>query len=328
MSLYQTTCGILIEMKAAATTVRCIKDAASQIIITTNSITNLSLPTAISGGNITSDGGKEILSRGICWSIAPNPNLALSTQTLDGFGLGCFTSHLNGLTGNTRYYVRAFATTLSDTVYGNELTFTTNYCGSTITVNHVAGPVAPFTKTITYGTVDSIPGEPNKCWISQNLGADHQATAVNDASEASAGWYWKYNEKQGYNHNGITTTPNWIDFELIGDYTDWQPANDPCSAELSNGWRLPTKTEWMNVETGGGWNNWDGPWNSGLRLHAAGFIGGKVLAERGISGNYASSRQEGLDHYYYWKLSFNSSYSWVEKGLQKIGFTIRCIRDY
>ena len=57
-------------------------------------------------------------------------------------------------------------------------------CGNTLPVNHVAGSVAPVDKTVTYGTVTNIPGETSKCWITSNLGADHQATAVNDATEA------------------------------------------------------------------------------------------------------------------------------------------------
>ncbi len=68
-------------------------------------------------------------------------------------------------------------------------------CGDSITVNHTAGVVAPVSKTVTYHTVTNIPGELSKCWINSNLGADHQAIAVNDAAEASAGWYWQFNRK-------------------------------------------------------------------------------------------------------------------------------------
>ena len=94
------------------------------------------------------------------------------------------------------------------------LTQTTWACGTcgSITINHVAGTVAPVTKTVTYGTVTNIPGEPAKCWITRNLGASQQATAVNDNTEPSAGWYWQFNKKQGYKHDGTTRTPSttWI----------------------------------------------------------------------------------------------------------------------
>ncbi len=59
-----------------------------------------------------------------------------------------------------------------------QATLSCSLCGSSITINHVAGTVAPVNKTVTYGTVTNIPGETSKCWITSNLGADHQATAV------------------------------------------------------------------------------------------------------------------------------------------------------
>jgi hypothetical protein len=65
------------------------------------------------------------------------------------------------------------------------------YCDDPITISHVAANgVAPVDKSVTYGTVTNIPGEPSKCWITSNLGSDHQALAIDDPTEASAGWYW------------------------------------------------------------------------------------------------------------------------------------------
>ena len=60
-------------------------------------------------------------------------------------------------------------------------------CGQPIAINHTAGPVAAVNKPVSYGTVVNIPGETGKCWITQNLGSDHQATSASDATEASAG---------------------------------------------------------------------------------------------------------------------------------------------
>jgi len=98
-------------------------------------------------------------------------------------------------------------------------------CGdSSITINHVAGTVAPVNKTVTYGTVTNIPGETSKCWITSNLGAEHQADSVNDATEASAGWYWQFNRKQGYKHDGTTRTPNTTWISSISESSDWTAA--------------------------------------------------------------------------------------------------------
>ncbi|MCX6305447.1 MAG: hypothetical protein NT040_10805 [Bacteroidetes bacterium] len=201
-------------------------------------------------------------------------------------------------------------------------------CGSSITINHViSGGAAPVDKTVTYGTVNNITGEPIKCWITSNLGADHQATALNDATEASAGWYWQFNRKQGYKHDGTIRTPNntWI-FSISENFS-WQATNDPCNIEFGTIWRIPTYTEWDNVDNTGGWTNWNGPWESGLKLHAAGYLlhSNGVLNERGTGGYYWSSRQ--IDATYGWGLGFSSGSSSVNNGYKPFGFSVRCVRD-
>jgi uncharacterized protein (TIGR02145 family) len=92
----------------------------------TVAITNISSNTATSGGNITSDLGAAITSRGVCWSLVPNPTIA-DSKTTDGSGTGAFTSSLTGISGNHTYYIRAYATNSVGTAYGPELTFTTLY---------------------------------------------------------------------------------------------------------------------------------------------------------------------------------------------------------
>jgi hypothetical protein len=94
--------------------------------LTTTAATSITATTAISGGNITNIGGSSITVFGICWSTAPNPTTALSTKTIYvAGGLGIFTSNLTGLTTGTVYYVRAYATNLAGTAYGNQISFTT-----------------------------------------------------------------------------------------------------------------------------------------------------------------------------------------------------------
>jgi len=199
-------------------------------------------------------------------------------------------------------------------------------CGSALTINHVAGAVAPVSKTVTYGIVTNIPGEPTKCWLASNLGADHQATSVDDTTETSAGWHWQFNKKQGYKYDGTTRTPNTAWNNDITDTTNWLPINDPCTIELGSGWRLPTSTEWSNVDASGNWNNWNGPWNSSLKLHAAGHLSeGGSLSYRGFVGSYWSSTQ--IDSYYGWDLSCDWRYSGLSNHYMVYGFSVRCLRD-
>jgi hypothetical protein len=91
--------------------------------LTTTTATSITNTTAASGGNITDDGGEAITARGVCWSTSPNPVLS-GSHTSDGTGAGVFTSNITGLTANTVYYVRAYATNSVGTAYGNEITFT------------------------------------------------------------------------------------------------------------------------------------------------------------------------------------------------------------
>jgi len=94
-------------------------------VLTTASITSIGDTSASGGGNITSDGGAAITVRGVCWSTTPGPTTALGTKTADGTGSGTFTSSVTGLTENTEYFIRAYATNSVGTAYGNELNFTT-----------------------------------------------------------------------------------------------------------------------------------------------------------------------------------------------------------
>jgi uncharacterized protein (TIGR02145 family) len=93
-------------------------------VLTTTLISNRTATTVTTGGNITSDGGASITSRGVCWSATPNPTI-LNNKTSDGTGTGAFTSSITGLTPGMSYYVRAYATNSSGTAYGDELTFST-----------------------------------------------------------------------------------------------------------------------------------------------------------------------------------------------------------
>lgn len=91
----------------------------------TTAVTAINTTVAVSGGNITSDGGATVTAKGVVWGTSQNPTIALSTKTTDGSGVGSFISNISNLTSNTTYYVRAYATNSLGTSYGNEINFTT-----------------------------------------------------------------------------------------------------------------------------------------------------------------------------------------------------------
>ena len=84
------------------------------------------VPPLFVGGAVTTNGGFNILSRGICYSTTPDPTIS-GPHTSDGVGLGSYVSQMAGLTSNTTYYVRAYATNSVGTVYGEQRTFTTTH---------------------------------------------------------------------------------------------------------------------------------------------------------------------------------------------------------
>jgi hypothetical protein len=93
--------------------------------LSTNSAINITLTTATSGGNITTDGGAAVTARGLVWNTVTQPTVSLATKTTDGSGIGDFPSAITNLTPSTNYYARAYATNSVGTGYGNEITFTT-----------------------------------------------------------------------------------------------------------------------------------------------------------------------------------------------------------
>jgi hypothetical protein len=95
------------------------------LALTTTTPTAIAATTATAGGNIISDGGSTVTARGVCWNTSTVPTIS-NSKTTDGNGTGTFTSSLTGLLPATVYYLRAYATNATGTVYGNEVTFTTS----------------------------------------------------------------------------------------------------------------------------------------------------------------------------------------------------------
>lgn len=185
--------------------------------LVTTAISAISGDFAMSGGNLISDGGTTITSRGVCWSTSSNPTLA-NNFTSDGTGIGTYSSSITGLTPSTTYYVRAYATNAVGTIYGNQQSFTTTN-------------VIPF---VTICTQD---------WMTQNLAVSTYRNGdpipeVTDptqwASLTTGAWCY-------YNNNSTTGA-------TYGKLYNWYAVNDPRGlAPL--GWHVPTEAEWNILET-------------------------------------------------------------------------------
>jgi uncharacterized protein (TIGR02145 family) len=105
-------------------------------VVTTVSITDITQTTATSGGDVTSEGGAPVTVRGVCWNTYPNPTTS-NAYSVNGSGTGTFISFLTNLSPNTAYYVRAYATNMEGTGYGNEISFTSGQGAPVVTTTTV-----------------------------------------------------------------------------------------------------------------------------------------------------------------------------------------------
>ncbi len=93
-------------------------------VTTTSPTTNIAQTTATSGGNVRDTGDANVTARGVCWGTTRNPTIA-DFKTVDNSGLGAYGSSLTGLSVNTLYHIRAYATNANGTAYGLDVSFTT-----------------------------------------------------------------------------------------------------------------------------------------------------------------------------------------------------------
>jgi hypothetical protein len=142
---------------------------------------------------------------------------------------------------NTKYYVRAYATNLAGTSYGNEESFT----------------------TLNYNTVI---GANNRIWMDRNLGATRVATSINDEEAFGDLYQWGRNS-DGHQIKTSGTSSNLSNSDLVNNNLfiitssepyDWRVPqnnllwqgvngiNNPCP----KGFRIPTYEEWETEVAG------------------------------------------------------------------------------
>ncbi|MBE7630489.1 fibrobacter succinogenes major paralogous domain-containing protein [Tenacibaculum piscium] len=295
-------------------------------VLETSEIKEITEFTAISGGNITSNGGKEIISRGVCWSINTLPTI-LDNITSDGSEIGEFKSNISNLKENTNYYLRAYATNSIGTTYGGELSFRTNTsfpnCGD---INDIDGNI-----------YSSITIE-NQCWIKENLNTSKYRNGdIIPQVQNSSEWAslktgaWCYYE----NGNGTLTTDR-------GKIYNWYAVND-VRGLAPEGWHVPSRIEFLKLISNiGGWesakklmskNGWGGndqTNSTGFSAIPAGirsggtFAGSESRAEW-WSTSKKSSAQSNTD--IFTMFLNNETTIRIAEQEQYDGYTVRCIKD-
>jgi len=301
--------------------------------LTTTEVTAITTTTAISGGNITNDGGAAITERGICYSNSQNPTTA-NFKIIETGTTGSFSSNISGLTTGATYYVRAYAINSVGTAYGNEINFTTfalvdidnNYYNSIIIGSQTW--MKENLKTTKYRDGSTIAN------ITDN-------TAWSTQTEGAYCWY----ENNITNKNKYGALYNWY---TVTDIRNLCPA----------GWHIPSDTEWKALEvylgmsqaqiddiywrgtdqgdqmkSTNGWNNnGNGNNSSGFTALPSGFRGGNIYGPFLDLGNSCA---------FWCSTEFDASNSWyrflheqygsggvyrnyVDK---KNGQSVRCLKD-
>jgi hypothetical protein len=198
--------------------------------LTTTAASSITDISAVSGGNITNDGGSLITQRGICYSTSPSPTTA-NTSIISGSGTGSFTSNLTSLTASTTYYVRAYATNSAGTAYGNELSFTTTAGGGGIVTNPGAGV------TFNGYTYSSIVLGNGQEWMAENLRTTTYANGdpipnVTDNTQwqnLTTGAWAHYNNDSQYENP-------------YGKLYNWYAVDDSRNV-CPTGWHVPSDAE-------------------------------------------------------------------------------------
>jgi uncharacterized protein (TIGR02145 family) len=331
MNIYQSNGTVLqIPLSGIDSITYTITNPGNLATLSTLSISNIISTSASSGGTVTNNGGTPVTQRGVVWSTNPNPTTANNT-TNDGSGAGSFNSNLSGLTENTIYYVRAYATNSAGTAYGNEVSFTTtvgiittpgagvtfaDYTYSSIILGNGQEWMAENLRTTVYANGDSIPNiTDNTQWANLTTGA------------------WVH-----YNNDSQYENP-------YGKLYNWYTVNDPRNV-CPVGWHIPADGEWTvltdyigGVAVAGGKMKTTGTqyWQS-PNINATN--------ESGFSGQPAGSRIDDgtfyliLSHGGFWSnsendvnnslvriLYYNNGDVLNDINAKKNGLSVRCLRD-
>ena len=294
--------------------------------VTTTDVTNIAQTTATSGGNVTSDGGATVTTRGVCWNTSTNPTTA-NSHTTDGSGTGTFVSNLTGLTANTLYYVRAYATNSVGTSYGNELSFTT------LTPPFICGDIVSY-EGKTYNTVQI----GTQCWFKENLNVGTRINGSQDQLDNGI--------KEKYCYNDLESN-----CDVYGGLYQWnemmQYSTTPgVQGICPTGWHLPTDAEWTtltdylggeNVAGGkmkeAGTAHWLSP-NTGA-TNSSGFtaLPGGYRTSNGnfhlltLNALFWSSTENASISAWGRNLDYNGEFVFHGYSFKPYGFSARCVHD-
>ena len=92
--------------------------------VKTFEVTDIAINSAVAHGQVVSDGGLEVVERGVCFGFESHPTIE-DAHVASGSGVGRFDCQLTNLSPETVYYIRAYAVCDEGVFYGEERLFGT-----------------------------------------------------------------------------------------------------------------------------------------------------------------------------------------------------------
>jgi len=164
----------------------CTKETANVKLATTMASTQTSNVTSSSAtvvGFVVA-AGDGITEKGVCYGTAPTPTVSNTKVAYTGQGTtATYNVSLTGLAYATKYYARAYATTASGTIYGDELNFTTLPVVPTLTttaITTITGNSATGGGNVTVGGGAEVTAR-GICYSSTNLTPTIADTKTSDS---------------------------------------------------------------------------------------------------------------------------------------------------
>ena len=197
--------------------------------VSTGTVSIITTTTATCCGNVIADGGAAVIARGVCWSTSQNPTTA-NSKTTNGTGLGTYTSNITGLSPNTTYYVRAYATNSQGTAYGAQRTFKTQQDQDPGEGSFTDSRDGNQYETVTIG---------EQVWMAENLA--YLPFVVGSETESYSDSYcYVY----GYYGTSVVKAKATTNYQTYGVLYNWHAALTACP----EGWHLPSDDEWKQLE--------------------------------------------------------------------------------
>jgi uncharacterized protein (TIGR02145 family) len=292
--------------------------------VTTTAITDIQPLSAVSGGNVTNDGGATVTERGIVYATTANPTIT-NFKITSGTGTGTFTATLSPLASQTTYYVRAYATNSFGTAYGNQVQFN---AASANTVTDVDGNVYSYV-TICGG----------KSWMATNLRTTKYKNGDAVTNGTTGGFDWTSAVgAYGYPNGNISNEPTYG--KLYNNY-----AISDSRGICPTGWHVPSDDEWKALEVCQGMtqadadgSNWRGTiapklkegGTSGLNLQLGGFLGNGAPFQFGVYGEFATSTLALDPNFFYQRRvakTGDPNEMAVYRSFSSTARSVRCVKD-